>query len=59
MNLKAVSVVSEVIGILSVAILFVMNFKTECFKLGEWYLTLSPIIISYIAQFISIFVGEN
>lgn len=59
MNLKIVSTISDIIGILAVAILFIMNYKNECFKVGEWYITLLPIFMSYLAQIITIFTSEE
>ena len=59
MSYKSISVVSDIIGILAVSILFIMNFRNEYFKIGEWYITMLPIFISYLAQFINIFVKED
>lgn len=59
MNYKNVSVISDIIGILAVSILFIMNFRNECFKTVEWYLTLLPIFISYLAQFVDMFIKEE
>lgn len=58
MKYKIISAISDIIGILAVSILFIMNFKNECFKLDEWYLTLLPILLSYIAQFLAMFEGD-
>jgi len=58
MNYSQISITADLIGILALAILFISTFKTECFKLSEWYTTILPIFISYLAQFIALIVEK-
>ena len=54
-----ISVFGDILGIIALVLVFVLSYKTECFNIKDWYLTLSPIGISYISQIITLIIEKT
>jgi len=57
---KQVLTIANMISIIALVYLFIVSYGTECFDIKDWYVSLTPVFISTLAQFLSLFiVGED
>ena len=56
---KRVSIIANIIGIIAVAYIFFKTFQTSCFSIKDWYITLIPLTLSYLSQFLAWLKGED
>lgn len=56
---KQISAMANVISLITLGYVFSRSLGTECFKLEEWYLTITPLFLAVLAEFIARFIIQE